>query len=78
MSDDIYCDVCGLSGRRRMFKHCPEGWFYGETPDRREEQAVIVVACSLNCKDRFFVQGPGNLNTSPGYIEEQKNKRGVE
>lgn len=77
VSDDTYCDVCRKLGRRRVMKHCPDGWFYGESPNDDDENPLnnthIVVICSEQCKNRFFLPGPGDLNTRPEYIEKAKN-----
>jgi hypothetical protein len=52
-----------------MFKHCPEGWLYGEfVNDDDQESAFVVSVCSEECAKKFFVPGPGNLHTSPDYV----------
>lgn len=66
MSDPIRCEVCGKTGQRRVMKHCPEGWFYGEVIDD-EDSPLVVVACSVECSQRFWLPGPGDLFTSPDY-----------
>lgn len=80
MSDDINCDVCGKCGRRRIGKHCPEGWFYAEFLDEEhpERGPTVVSACSVECKERFWLPGPGNLATSPPYIRVPKANRDVD
>lgn len=79
MSDDAHCDVCRRHGRRRRGKHCPEGWFYGEFVNEDDAGAgpVVVIACSTECRDRFWLQGPGDLRTSPSYIVTPKANRNV-
>lgn len=79
MSDDIRCDICRKDGRRRRGRHCPEGWYYAEflNEDHPESGPVVVVACSDECRERFWVKGPGDLKTSPSYIILPKANRDV-
>lgn len=78
MSDFINCDVCSKSGRRKMFKHCPEGWLYGEfLNDDDPESAFVVSVCSEECARRFFVPGPGDLNTSPEYVTNRSSRKSL-
>lgn len=79
MSDPTPCDVCRKIGRRRLGRHCPEGWFYAEfvSEERPEEGPAVIVACSQECRDRFWLEGPGDLKTSPSYIVIPKANRDV-
>jgi hypothetical protein len=79
MSDDIPCDVCGKNGRRRRGKHCPEGWFYAEyvSEEDFESGPTVVAVCSMECRDRFWLPGPGDLRTSPSYVLAPKANRNV-
>ena len=79
MSDDIRCDICGKHGRRRRGRHCPDGWFYAEfmNEDHPEGGPSVVTACSVECRERFWVLGPGDLRTSPSYIVMRKSNRDV-
>lgn len=75
MSDDMLCEVCGRSGRRRKMKHCPDGWYYAETlvEGPGGKQAVYVLAaCSETCRNTFWRPGPGDLRTGL-YDEEGKS-----
>jgi hypothetical protein len=80
MSDEVFCEVCRKRGYRRLMRHCPEGWFYGEfinDADPRTGPYVLTV-CSKACSEAFWVVGPGRLNTSPPYILHRKANRDVE
>ena len=62
MSDSVCCDVCGTEGRRKRFTWAPEGWFYAEATDEEDKSTIIVWACSEECKNKFWKQGPGKMN----------------
>lgn len=63
MSDPVKCDGCGGTGRRRMGKIAPEGWFYIEAKDETNPgQEFIVYACSTPCRDGLWKLGPGKLD----------------
>jgi len=63
MSEAVCCDVCGTVGRRRAMRYAPEGWFYGETTDNSDPHNVLIVwACSEECKQKFWKDGPGKMD----------------
>lgn len=67
MSDSVHCDVCKKAGRRRMFKCCPEGWFFGYAVDEDDpDDCTIIIVCSTDCQAAFFQPGPGQLYNIPG------------
>lgn len=80
MSDEMHCCVCHVSGRRRLLRHCPEGWFYGEFIDDEDpgKGPYVLAVCSKACSEAFWLVGPGRLNTSPPYILHPKANRDVE
>lgn len=64
MSDTSKCEVCGQTGLRRRFKHCPDGWFYGEMVAEDDNDSVyVLVVCSVECREAFWKAGPGDLCT---------------
>jgi len=80
MSENITCDVCGKDGHRSRGRHCPEGWFYAEyvSEDHPERGPIVIAVCSVECRERFWVLGPGDLKTSPSYILAPKSNRNVD
>lgn len=63
MSEQVCCDVCGAKGRRRQMTWAPEGWFYAEATDEEDkDNTLIVLACSEECKNKFWKEGPGKMN----------------
>ena len=74
MSDQIRCEVCSKLGNRRFSHHCPEEWFYGEVIDDEspELSPIVVAVCSKECKESFWLKGPGNLRTTPEYLRRYR------
>jgi hypothetical protein len=61
-------------------RHCPVGWLYGEFLDDEspERGPYVLVVCSNLCAGNFWIQGPGDLKTSPSYIRMPKANMDVE
>ena len=79
MGEEVRCDVCGKEGRRGRSKHCPVGWFYGESivenkdgSQDAEADTHISWVCSEECSKNFWCKGPGDLKTSPAYILQRR------
>ncbi len=62
MSDDVRCDVCGLTGSRRLSRAAPNGWMFSEVKHESTAEVFIVYACSPACARKFWQRGPGSLH----------------
>lgn len=63
MSEQVCCDVCGTIGRRRRMTWAPDGWFYAEATDEKDKSNTIIVwVCSEECKNNFWMKGPGKMD----------------
>ena len=60
MSEDVKCDGCGKTGRRRRFYPSPTDWSFMEvTDEERPKDTLFVYACSKECKQKLWKTGPG-------------------
>lgn len=65
------CDGCGAAARRRPEYPCPDFWFYLESKRQSDpNQMYVVWACSEECRDKLWKQGPGTP-----WIDEDGSKR---
>jgi hypothetical protein len=62
MSDSVSCEKCGKEGRRRRFYPCPENWWWIEV--KVDGITMMGHACSVECKDALWQEGPGKRWTS--------------
>lgn len=65
MSDEVTCERCGLSGKRRLGHVASEGWYFGSftlAPDGDHDPGdlLIVHTCSETCRDALWTKMDGH------------------
>ena len=79
MSFKVCCSVCNKEGLRLSGSYCPKGWLYGNPPSslKRALGPWVPVVCSEACATAFWSQGPGDLRTSCGVLDDAPQPVGV-
>ena len=80
MSTPVRCEKCQKEGRRRLFKFCPEGWFFIETLSDNEEPekgVTVIMVCSKECGAALWETGPGDLRRTAPYPPETEDPDGL-
>lgn len=73
MSDDVQCENCGKSGRRKRGTVAPEDWVYIEAKDASDDGSIFIVwACSRECSEEIWQSGPGALELESDEVESEE------